>query len=110
MRAFYKFHIYFTVRRILFQMGGIQSIRALPGDPTFDQFNNKYDVPSYKRICNEFRVDPSNDFCFKRGENHGLGSVYVYASYIGPAKEEGDIYPGGEKKILTKAVKAKMVA
>ena len=98
VRAFSKFHIYFTVRRILFQMGGIQSISALPGDPTFDQFNNKYDVPSYKRICNEFGVDPSSDFRFKTGANHGLGSVYVYASYIGPAKEEGDIYPGGEKR------------
>ena len=57
LRAFYKFHIYFTVRRILYQMGGIQSISALPGDPTFNQFNNKYDVASYKRICAEFGVD-----------------------------------------------------
>ena len=62
VRAFYKFHIYFTVRRILFQMGGIQSMSALPGDPTFNQFNNKYDVASYKRICAEFGVDPSSDF------------------------------------------------
>ena len=98
VRAFYKFHIYFTVRRILFQMGGIQSISALPGDPTFDQINNKYDVASYKRICNEFGVDPSSDFRFTRGENHGLGSVYIYVSNIGPSKEEGDIYPGGSKK------------
>ena len=107
VRAFYKFHIYFTVRRILFQMGGIQSISALPSDPTFDQFNNKYDVASYKRICNEFGVDPSSDFRFKTGENHGLGSVYVYASYIGPAKEEGDIYPGGEKKFSDEGGKGK---
>ena len=98
VRAFYKFHIYFTVRRILFQMGGIQSISALPGDPTFDQINNKYDVASYKRICNEFGVDPSSDFRFTRGANHGLGSVYIYVSNIGPSKEEGDIYPGGSKK------------
>ena len=33
IRAFYKFHVYFTGRRILFQMGGIQSVSALPGDP-----------------------------------------------------------------------------
>ena len=98
VRAFYKFHIYFTVRRILFQMGGIQSISALPGDPTFDQFNNKYDVASYKRICNEFGVGPSSDFRYTGGANHGLGSVYIYVSHIGPAKEEGDIYPGGAKK------------
>ena len=107
VRAFYKFHIYFTVRRILFQMGGIQSISALPGDPTFDQFNNKYDMASCKRICNEFGVDPSSDFRFTGGGNHGLGSVYIYASYIGPAKEEGDIYPGGEKKFFDEGGKGK---
>ena len=107
VRAFYKFHIYFTVRRILFQMGGIQSISALPGDPTFDQINNKYDVASYKRICNEFGVDPSSDFRFKRGANHGLGSVYIYVSNIGPSKEEGDIYPGGSKKFSDEGGKGK---
>ena len=107
VRAFYKFHIYFTVRRILFQMGGIQSISALPGDPTFDQINNKYDVASYKRICNEFGVDPSSDFRYTAGANHGLGSVYIYASYIGPSKEEGDIYPGGAKTFSDEGGKGK---
>ena len=96
VRAFYKFHIYFTVRRILFQMGGIQSISALPGDPTFDQFNNKYDVASYKRICNEFGVDPSSDFRFTRGANHGLGSVYIWVSNVGPSKTYTS-YPGHDK-------------
>ena len=96
VRAFYKFHIYFTVSRILFQMGGIQSICALPGDPTFDQFNNKYDVASYKRICNEFGVDPSSDFRFKRGANHGLGSVYIYVTNVGPDKTSVS-YPGFNK-------------
>jgi len=51
IRAFYRFHVYFTVRRILFQMGGIQSLSALPGDPTFNPSGNRYDVASYKRIC-----------------------------------------------------------
>ena len=96
VRAFYKFHIYFTVRRILFQMGGIQSISALPGDPTFDQFNNKYDVASYKRICAEFGVDPSSDFRFTRGANHGLGSVYIYVTSVGPDKTSYS-YPGDNK-------------
>ena len=96
VRAFYKFHIYFTVRRILFQMGGIQSISALPGDPTFDQFNNKYDVASYKRMCNEFGDDPSSDFRFKRGANHGLGSVYIYVTNVGPDKTSVS-YPGYDK-------------
>ena len=45
---FYLLHVYFTVMRILFQMGGIQSISALSGDPTFNQFNNSYDVAHTK--------------------------------------------------------------
>ena len=108
VRAFYKFHIYFTVRRILFQMGGIQSISALPGDPTFDQFNNKYDVASYKRICAEFGVDPSSDFRFKGGANHGLGSIYIYATNLGPVKQTNlGSYPGGFFKFSDEGGKAK---
>ena len=64
IRAFYKFHVYFTVRRILFQMGGIQSVSALPGDPTFNPSGNNYDVASYKRISTEFRIAPTSDFRF----------------------------------------------
>ena len=69
LRGFFLFHVYFTVRRILFEMGGIQSFSALPGDLTFSQTDNKYDVPSYKRICADFR--------FTHGQNHGLGYCYV---------------------------------
>ena len=57
IRAFYQFHVYFTIRRALYQMGDIQSMSALPGDPTFSQFSNHYDVASYKRICGEFGID-----------------------------------------------------
>ena len=77
LRAFYRFNVYFTVRRILFEMGGIQSFSALPGDLTFSQTDNKYDSPSYKRICAEFGIDPNTDFRFTRGQNHGLGYCYV---------------------------------
>ena len=75
IRAFYQFHVYFTVRRVLYQLGGIQSISALPGDPTFNPLNNHYDVASYKRICAEFGIEPSSDFRFTVGKNHGLGRV-----------------------------------
>ena len=77
IKAFYQFHVYFTVRRVLYQLGGIQSISALPGDPTFNQFNNHYDVASYKRICAEFGINPSSDFRFTVGKNHGLGNIYT---------------------------------
>ncbi|KAL9958652.1 hypothetical protein ACROYT_G035700 [Oculina patagonica] len=96
VRNFYLFHVYFTIRRILFQMGGIQSVSALPGDPTFSQFDNKYDVASYKRICAEFGVDPSSDFRFTRGANHGLGDVYIWFTNIGP-KNSGAKYPDYDK-------------
>ena len=41
--AFYKFQVYFTVTRILYQLGSIQAISALPDDPTFNQLNNNYE-------------------------------------------------------------------
>ena len=94
IRVFYQFHAYFTIRRVLYQLGGIQNISALPGDPTFNQFNNHYDVPSYKRLCAEFGIDPSSDFRFTHGKNGGLGYVYVYAQ--GASKTEYE-YPGWNK-------------
>ena len=75
IRTFYQFHVYFTVRRVLYQLGAIQSISALPGDPTFNPLNNHYDTPSYKSLCAEFGIDPTSDFRFTVGKNHGLGRV-----------------------------------
>ena len=66
-------------------MGGIQSISALPDDPTFNPLGIYYDEASYKRICKEFGIDPSSDFRFTHGANNGLGSIYVYP---GPTKTE----------------------
>ena len=57
VKSLLLFHIYFTTRRILFEIGGIQSETALPGDPTFSQINQNYDIPSYKRICAEFGIN-----------------------------------------------------
>ena len=94
IRAFYQFHVYFMIRRILYQLGGIQNISALPGDSTFSQFNNHYDAPSYKRICAEFGIDPSSDFRFIHGKNGGPGNIYVYAQ--GASKTEY-AYPGWNK-------------
>ena len=75
--SFYLFHVYFTTRRILYEMGGIQSISALPGDPTFNEKDNPYDKVAYRRSCAEFDVDPSSDFRFTFGQNHGLGYVFI---------------------------------
>ena len=90
---FYQFYVYFTVRRILYQLGGIQSISALPGNPTFSQTNNKYDVASYKNIYAEFGINQSSDFRLTKGANHGLGSV---SSMFHTAAQIYD-YPGSNK-------------
>lgn len=51
LRSFNLFHVYFTTRRILFGMGSIQSVSALPGEPTFSLTNNHYDIAAYNTIC-----------------------------------------------------------
>ena len=78
IRASHRFHVYFTVRRILFQLSGIQSISALPGDPTFKQFDNPCDKSAYERIYREFGIAPSSDFRFTGGDHHGLGVIYLH--------------------------------
>ena len=83
VRSFFWFHVYFTVRRILFELGGVQNSLPLPGDPAFNQTENKYDIPSFERICAEFGISPNADFRFTRGDNHGLGSVFEYFTNSG---------------------------
>ena len=36
----------------------------MPRDPTLKQFDTHYNVASYKRICNEFRINSWSDFRF----------------------------------------------
>ena len=84
VRSFYLFHVYFTVRRILYEIGGIKSVDALPDDPTFNQKDNKYEIASYTKICGEFGIDPSTGFRITRGKNHGLENVYIWVTYSGP--------------------------
>ena len=80
------------VRRILFEMGGIQAPVALPGDPVFEMAKKIYE-PSYKRICNEFGINKNTDFRFKKGTNNGLGKVYIWATGVGPTSTDNK-YPG----------------
>jgi len=101
--------VYFTVRRILYQLGGIQSISVLPGDLTFNKSDDHYDVASYERICNELGLNSSSDFRFTHGANHGLGSIYFYVS--GCAMKIENAYPGFDKFSDKggKAIKGKLI-
>ena len=97
VRSFFWFHVYFTVRRILFELGGPQNSLPLPGDTAFSQTENKYDIPSFERICAELGISPNADFRFTRGDNHGLGSVFEYFSNSGYTKTPFK-YPSKETK------------
>ena len=97
VRSFFWFHVYFTVRRILFELGGPQNSLPLPGDTAFSQTENKYDIPSFERICAEFSISPNADFRFTRGDNHGLGSVFEYFTNSGYTKTPFK-YPSKETK------------
>ena len=97
VRSFFWFHVYFTVRRILFELGGPQKSLPLPGDTAFSQTENKYDIPSFERICAEFGISPNADFRFTRGDNHGLGSVFEYFTNSGYTKTPFK-YPSKETK------------
>ena len=83
LRTFYQFHVYYTTRKILYEMGGIQSKNALPDSPVFSEISNPYDVALYTRICAEFNIAPSTDFRYTRGKNGGLGTVYIGATGLG---------------------------
>ena len=80
LRTFYHFHVYYTTRKILYEMGGIQSKNVLPDAPVFSEINNPYNVAAYKRICAELNVPPSTDFRYTREKNGGLGTVYIWAN------------------------------
>ena len=97
VRSFFWFHVYFTVRRILFELGRPQNSLPLPGDTAFSQTENKYDIPSFERICAEFGISPNADFRFTRGNNHGLGSVFEYFTNSGYTKTPFK-YPSKETK------------
>ena len=98
VRSFYQFHVYYTTRKLLYRLGGIQSKHALPDDQVFNQKDNPYDVAAYKSICEEFDIDPSTDFRYSKGANHGLGKVFINISR-GGSVPTGMSYPSTKAKL-----------
>ena len=74
IQGFLKFHVYFTVRRVLYELGV-----PLPDQDAFNQTNNTYTKSAFEALCNEFGV-VNADFRWIRGRNHGLGDVFEYYS------------------------------
>ena len=74
IQGFLKFHVYFTIRRVLYELGV-----PLPDEDAFNQINNTYTKSAFEALCNEFGV-VNADFRWIRGRNHGLGDVFEYYS------------------------------
>ena len=97
IQGFIKFHVYFTIRRILYELGV-----PLPDDTIFDRTENKYNKTAFESLCNEFGLK-NPDFRWKGGRNHGLGDIFLYYSGQGYFNEHIDrsydvaanTWPGG---------------
>ena len=74
IQGFLKFHVYFTTRRVLYELGV-----PLPDEDAFNQINNTYTKSAFEALCNEFGV-VNADFRWIRGRNHGLGDVFEHYS------------------------------
>ena len=66
----------------------------------------RYDLSSYNRLCNEFKIDPNTDFRFIKGSNHGLGEVFIYYTNEGYVKTPYD-YPNKTTKFADDGEKQK---
>ena len=75
IQSFIKFHVYFTIRRVLYELGV-----PLPDETAFDQTNNTYTKSAFESLRNEFGLSKNPDFRWKRGRNHGLGDIFEYYS------------------------------
>ena len=107
VNSFIKFHIYFTIRRILYEMK-----LPLPDDQPFVINNNPYNKVAYNRLCAEFNISKNSDFRWKGGRNSGLGDIFrdYGAGYKGKGggyqneyiirnyDKEADSWPGGGGK------------
>ena len=67
----------------------------MPRDPTLKQFDTHYNVASYKRICNEFRINSWSDSRFTHEKKTTTGAAYTLM-HGGATKMEFD-YPGYDK-------------
>ncbi len=72
LRSLYVFHVYYTVRRILFQLE-----IPMPKDKLFSIKNNKYNQKEYEKICREFEISTSSDFRYTGDLHHGREGAFA---------------------------------
>jgi hypothetical protein len=70
-QSFFVFHFYYQTRKILAEMRC-----PILTDKSFDTLNNYIDMTEYTKLCNEFNIDPNDDFRLKLEPNNGAGYMY----------------------------------
>ena len=79
IRSIYWFHVVFQTQKILNTLG----VR-LPYIDEFDPFKSRYNLESYRKLCNDFDVHPSTDWRYKYDEKRfiqdGKTGHYVMAN------------------------------
>ena len=76
VRALYRFHTYYHVRRILKRM-----LTPLPGEEGFDKYNNAFSLEEVRRIGDEYGVSTKNLGIFKNKyyfDRSGTSGDYSY--------------------------------
>ncbi len=69
--SFFMFHFHYQTRKILAEMRC-----PIPTDKSFDAYNNYIDMTEFTKLCNEFNIDPNDDFRLKIEPNNGAGYMY----------------------------------
>ena len=72
VQSLVEFHVYFTIRRVLYELGV-----ALPNTGGFGPLDNQVDKGKYQALCKEFGV-VNPDLRWTRGTNGGLGDIHAY--------------------------------
>ena len=108
MQSLYRFHVYYTIRRILKQM----QVPLPQGTGAWDAFDNPYDRTAYEEICDDFGVSPNTNWRLP-GDNNGLGSPpkpftyagirYEYLSNPKPFTNTGHAFLGDHPDANTKS-------
>ena len=78
IRSLYRYHFYYQVQRIMKQLEV-----PLPGDDSFNQYDNQYNKGEKDRLFTEFGLERSDTSKFKLGLGSGIVSLYgVEKQYI----------------------------
>ena len=70
-KSMFIFHVYYQIRRILFELKA-----PLPTAQSWNAFENAFDAKSYEQLCAEFNVDKNTDWRQKRDATGGLGLIF----------------------------------